>query len=496
MRALLLGFARSAHTPGPALAVLAQAQREGSDSDVARSLVCNASLPPDALGALLAASDPDLREVALTQGRPRVAGRDHVLGTSTRPDWVAAALSTFDDPDGQWGLTVLEKAWSEAALELALSTALAAPVRQNAALRLARLRSLRPSAREALRQYVMRTPEDLPALLAVAGNGRTRTMLERMAVRTHAEGSTGWYEQPGRTIDEVIAYANLGHGEERWVEALTLTPDPEGRLARAASRFPLATIELWSALLLDRTVPTDVALAAMRAILAHPGEVDISHWWRMYELVIDGPIEAVEMFLGALATHRCTFVAQNLYWVGTRQDLTPAMIDVLLEALEPTFAERSAGNTPPAEFSRPGWGARVATYPHASAVQRALGCEWARDLEHPSVPMVAFGSRSALQVALHYSFDPLAVAGHGAAGDMAAFAGSLPAALLQLAAMSSFPGVQVGIDALIATEVTRPVWAHSPALAMSALLSLQENFPGTVRELLDTTAALVAPVPT
>lgn len=282
-------------------------------------------------------------------------------------------------------------------------------------------------------------------------------------------GTKAWLKHPSTPIADVIAWAQAAGTVAAWTAAFMHSPDPGGDLAGPASRQFPGDPNLAIRVLMSNTTSQAAKQAAVRVLLSTPTHHDQLNRF-LYGVLLHADRQfAVDVAAADPAD------SNHLYNLMRRDDLTSDDLD----AVEAARARATDGRVP-----RTTWGMWLATYPTATAAQRAHGRLLASTAPDSTAPyLVQLAAQNAPLCDLLTDLDPLTNP-----ASPARVGGRLPLTLLDDHVFANL----VGVRWLLGESVI----AHLPEQfgpdAAATLTALAHEFTGSLADLLDTTAAIVA----
>lgn len=461
------------------------------------ALASNPALAPELVSSLCEEKSGAVRQALLLRSDTDAAFARQLLTKEKRPSLLRAAAAHVPDPDGSLCFELMNRlpdrgqyvavlmnpdttnearahaAWALGPLlELQREVAwVAAAAKRDAALAFhlhAWLqsdptplhKSQHPTARLRLEAVIAKLVEKLSTPLpdrAITGRWKRNQV-------------AAWLAAPGRTHDEVCAYAKLENRETLLREVATSFDDPTGDIATLLmDRSPARTVA--TAVLLNRQLPVPVRRRAAIRVASNGTS-----------LTPDLSAAAVEIVRHDLATAIAAVPACG-------------SVEVLLAALEHRTLPGETVHLIAEKFGL------------LESGQRVFGCTpYVRELmtlaTHPAAPLdVALAAQKFARTPRgrfnnQYRRDTnlfawLEAAVSAKTSGLEAAAATLPANSVRYAVAACI-NLPLGMADLF-TAATAPAMAGTdPKLLLTVLASLDEDFPGTITELVETSAAILA----
>lgn len=466
---MLTALAAHPRTPAPVLAHLACSRQSAgrvSPDPVRTAVATNPNAPADLLASMLTPQGGHLWLPLMQRDAMTVPEAIALLGDTTHPVPLGAALRGVHDPDDVLVHLALDRTEHVEVASTALAAATTPAGARRAAHSLA-AQALRDAHHvKLLRSYASAHPQDLATLVpAIVDPALAAELREQLEAVDPAPGSAPWC---GRTsTPERVAWARQDPTGLRWARIVANGPDPDHQIARAALSEHPQQYQVALAVLGREHRPLDVLTAAGIAAAGGP--------WRLLQgtlrarvgrLITSGPHAVAAAYLRAQPDLHAAVAS-----VSARTDLTPDDLDVVV----------ALAGTDPHQWGQASLGLWLATYPAATAAQVRFGIAWVRRQCQTGTAKRHYQDIGAMEDLA--AFVDALEANLGA--DPAELGRLLPLTLLREHTVQQMPGIRALVDAAL-EDVVATLDADGGLL----LTTLHPTFPGTWGELLSTVAAV------
>lgn len=449
-------------------------------SEMLAALAANPRTPKDATAALLREAHqqtflPVMRRpgttaddaIAWLQERLDTASLRHALRVVPDPGGTLARYAMVHAPGARIYQELLELADCPLEVRVAAAAALAA----------------RPSHTQTDKADIWKVVEAHPEHATTVRSGILNpALLEYLdeqgklaaSTPTPVHGTAAWLRDRSTPDAAVVAHLREHGDASDWLDTIRTRPDPAGTLVSAA--FDVAhhdrtlTPRLLTAVLTHTAAPAHLKHAAM---CAWPNGAKVPDRVAVVTaaLLKDAPLEVVDSW----APHART--VSQIQVVLSRTDLTPAILDRLTDAVQPTYEQWSHSRVSMLDPLL--WGVVLATHACSSPDQRADA--QALTASGRVATLARPGNRQASHAAL------LVRLGQRLTHEEAAAVGrDIPVTMLNDHSIANLPTVTALVGAALEDDLRQ----MGDEQAAAALAALATNFSGTVGELFTTVRAV------